>query len=124
MILGLGNDILEIDRIREAIESQGERFLKRIFTQKEQSYCSQFSDPIPHYAARFSAKEAVVKALGSGFGKQAAFLDIEIINNSQGKPEVILSEKVSQHFDHPKVLLTISHCKTLVSTVAILIKTN
>jgi holo-[acyl-carrier protein] synthase len=122
MILGLGNDILEIDRIRETIESQGERFLKRVFTEKERVYCTQYADPAPHYAARFSAKEAIVKALGSGFGAHASFLDIEIINDAQGKPEVTFSDKLNERFSHPQVLLTISHCKTLVSTVAIVLK--
>ena len=119
MVLGLGNDILEIQRIREAIESQGDRFIERLFTAREQAYCKKHADPMPHYAARFSAKEAIVKALGTGFGEKASFLDIEILNDEKGKPEVFFSEALNNHFHHPQVLLSISHCKNYVATVAI-----
>ncbi|HEX2580016.1 MAG TPA: holo-ACP synthase [Rhabdochlamydiaceae bacterium] len=119
MILGVGNDIIEIDRVKEAIETQGDRFIKKLFTKREQAYCKKFNDPIPHYAARFSAKEAIVKALGVGFGEMAAYHDIEIINNDKGKPEVFFSDVLNSHFNHPEVLISISHCKNYVATVAI-----
>jgi holo-[acyl-carrier protein] synthase len=122
VVLGLGNDILEIDRVREAIETQGDRFIQKLFTKREQAYCSHYKDPMPHYAARFSAKEAVVKALGTGFGEKASFLDIEIINNDQGKPEVFFSDILNSKLNHPQVLVSISHCKSYVATVAIRIK--
>ena len=122
MILGLGNDILEIERIREAIETQGDRFIQKLFSKREQAYCKKHADPMPHYAARFSAKEAIVKALGTGFGGQASFHDIEIINDDLGKPEVFFSDALNDKFNHPQVLLSISHCKLYVATVAIRIK--
>ena len=122
MVLGIGNDILEIERVREAIAEQGDRFIQKLFTPKEQAYCSKYNDPLPHYAARFSAKEAIVKALGTGFGEKASFHDIEIINNAQGKPEVFFSPALNKVFDNPQVLLSISHCKSYVATVAIRIK--
>lgn len=122
MILGIGNDILEIERVRQAIQSQGDRFIQKLFTSREQAYCKKHTDPVPHYAARFSAKEAIVKALGSGFGKMAAFHDIEIINNEHGKPEVFFSEALKGQFNNPEVLLSISHCQDYVATVAIRIK--
>ena len=117
---GIGNDILEIERVKKAVKSQGKRFLARILTPKEQEYCHQFKDPYPHIAGRFSAKEAIVKALGLGFGKTAAWLDIEILNNERGKPEVFLSQRLKKKLNKPTVLVSISHCKTYVSTVAIL----
>jgi holo-[acyl-carrier protein] synthase len=119
MILGIGNDILEIERVREAIAEHGDRFLNRLFTPKERAYCSQHADAAPFYAGRFSVKEAIVKALGSGFGEQAAFLDMEIINNELGKPEVFFSEQLKKRFDNPHVLISISHCRSYVATVAI-----
>ena len=122
MILGIGNDILEIERVREAIDAQGDRFIEKLFTKREQAYCKKHSDSMPHYAARFSAKEAIVKALGTGFGEMAAFHDIEIINNDLGKPEVFFSDALNGRFNNPVVLLSISHCKSYVSTVAIRIK--
>ena len=121
-MIGLGNDILEIKRIREAIESQGERFIKRLFTPKEQAYCSKFKDPIPHYAARFSAKESIAKALGTGFGEKISWHDIEIVNYRQGKPEVFFSDKLKKTFKKPLVILSISHCKLYVATVALRVK--
>ena len=122
MILGIGNDIVEIERVREAIETQGERFIEKLFTKREQDYCKKFSDPMPHYAARFSAKEAIVKALGTGFGDMAAFHDIEIINDDKGKPEVFFSDALNSRFTNPEVLISISHCKNYVATVAVRIK--
>jgi len=122
VILGLGNDIIEIDRVREAIETQGDRFIQRLFTQREQAYCSKYKDPMQHYAARFSAKESIAKAFGTGFGEKISFLDIEIINNEQGKPEVFFSDSLNTQFNHPEVLLSISHCKSYVATVAVRIK--
>ena len=119
MILGIGNDIVEIERVREAIESQGDHFIEKLFTKREQAYCKKFSDPAPHYAARFSAKEAIVKALGTGFGEMAAFHDIEIINDDKGKPEVFFSDGLNSRFKNPEVLISISHCRTYVATVAI-----
>lgn len=122
--LGVGNDILEIERIRKALKKHGDTFIKKIFTQAEQKYCSRFVDFAPHYAARFSAKESIVKALGTGFGKEIEWLDIKIINNSRGKPEVVFSEKSKLKFHNPKILLTMSHSKEYVSTVAIWIATD
>jgi len=121
-MIGLGNDILEIQRIREAMEEHGERFVQRLFTQREQEYCSKYKDNIPHYAARFSAKEAIVKALGTGFGEEVSWLDIEIFNNPQGKPEVFLSDKLKKHFNNPEILIAISHSNHHVSTVALRVK--
>jgi len=119
--LDIGNDILEIERVRHCIEEYGTRFLDRIFTKKEQSYCLAFRDAAPHFAGRFCAKEAIVKALGTGIGKVVGWQDLEILNDPQGKPHVFLSEKALQHFNHPRILISISHCKKYVSTVALLI---
>src|SRR3990167_5593167 len=69
---------------------------------EEQAYCLQFQDPIPRIAARFSAKEAIAKALGTGFGQELSFLDIEIKNNQTGKPFVELSPRANLFFHNPK----------------------
>lgn len=111
---GLGTDIIEIQRIKEAIERQGERFTHRIFTQKEREYCKQSKIPYPHYAARFAAKEAISKALGTGFGEKLSWQDIEIINDANGKPEVHLKNGGSAQF-----LLSMSHCKEYATATAI-----
>jgi holo-[acyl-carrier protein] synthase len=118
-ILGIGNDIIEIERIREGLDAHGERFLERILTEKERKYCLSHQDPTPHLAARFSAKEAIVKAFGVGIGEQIAWKDLEIFNDEKGKPYVAFSSSVNEQFDHPKVLISISHCKLYVATVAV-----
>lgn len=118
-ILGVGTDIVEIERVREAISKHGNSFIEKIFTESEQTYCKKHSDPIPYYAVRFSAKESIVKALGCGFGDQIGFLDIEISHDKAGKPVVHFSAKAMKKLGNPHVILSMSHCKTYVSTVAV-----
>ncbi len=118
-ILGIGNDIIEIDRIRQAYASHGQRFLDRLFTPEEQAYCLKRQDPCPSLAGRFCAKEAVVKALGCGFGKDASWLDIQILSSSEGKPLVLLSPALNKRFNQPQLLLSISHSKENATAVAL-----
>ncbi len=116
---GLGNDIIEIDRIRKSIERHGIHFLNRVFTQKEQDYCYQFKDPVPHFAARWAAKEAVAKAFGTGFGADLGWHDIEILNDDKGKPIVHLSTTIQRLHHNPHLLLSMSHCTSYASAVVI-----
>ena len=111
MIKGVGTDIIEIDRIRDAVERSGQPFLNKIFTETEQSYCSRFNDPYPHYAARFAAKEAVVKALGTGLRNGLEWTDIEIRSDELGKP--------SAHVNGETLQVSLSHCRTHATAVAI-----
>ena len=89
MIKGLGVDITSIERIENILEARKERFLKRVFTGREAAYCMAMSRPAVHLAGRFAAKEAVKKAAGAG----RRWTDIEIINDSEGKPEVRLKNQ-------------------------------
>jgi len=118
-VRGLGNDIIEIARIRQSIERQGEPFLNRLFTQRELDYCQKFQDPIPHYAGRFASKEAIVKAFGTGFGTKIQWHDIEVLNDEFGKPIVSLSSSLQEKFDYPQILVSISHCIEYATAVAI-----
>lgn len=118
MIKGLGNDIIEIDRIEKAIERFAQKFLDKVFTSREQAYCRQYNDFARHFAGRFAAKEAVIKALGIGFREGITWLDIEIVNDHYGKPLPKLSTKLQQ-FEDLQLLVTISHCKKYASAVAI-----
>lgn len=120
-ILGLGNDILEIERVRASHAEHGERFLERILTPKEREYCLKYSDPVPHIAARFSAKEAVAKALGTGIGKELSWHDLEILNDAKGKPLVHLSPALKQKLGG-NLLIAISHSTLYVSTIALWVK--
>jgi holo-[acyl-carrier protein] synthase len=121
-ILGIGNDVVEIERIRKSIDTHGLRLLSRLFTTKEQDYCLKYKDPVPHFAGRFSAKEAVVKAFGTGFGEHITWLDIEILNDSYGKPTVSFSAQLEKKIKDTYVLVSISHCELYVTAVAIWVK--
>jgi len=119
MIEGLGNDIIEIDRVRASIERHGLHFLNRLFSSKEQDYCYKYQDPAPHFAGRFAAKEAIAKALGTGFGEHLSWHDIEIINDEHGKPIVHLSDTQKKKHNNPQILLSISHCNEYALATAI-----
>lgn len=120
MIKGIGNDIIEISRIKGVMERQGQRFLDRVFTLKEQQYCLQHKEPERNFAGRFAAKEAIVKALGTGLKDTLTWLDFEIVNDEKGKPVVKLSPSIQKLFDHPVILISISHCKEYATAVAII----
>ncbi len=114
-ILGMGNDILEIDRFRAALRKHGERMLHRLFTPEERDYCLSYRDPVPHLAGRFCAKEAIAKALGTGIGKSLAWTDIAILHSPSGKPYVHLTKQPP----NTEVLISISHCKLYATAVAL-----
>ncbi len=119
-VLGIGTDIIEIERIREAISRHPERFLETLFTEKERAYCSRFAEPIPHYAGRFAAKEAVLKALGTGLQKEISWKDIEILSDVYGKPEVHLSSRMRGEYPEAIFLISISHGREYATATAIL----
>lgn len=116
---GIGCDIIEIERLAQVLDRHGEAFLAKTFTAEEQAYCLKYRHPTPHLAGRFAAKEAVAKALGCGFGKELAFLDVEIRANDQGKPEVLLSPEAARRFHHPNLLVTISHSRHYATAFAL-----
>ncbi|MBI5274296.1 MAG: holo-ACP synthase [Chlamydiales bacterium] len=110
-IVGIGTDIIEIERIHASIKEHGDKFLSRLFTPKEIAYCRQHKNPEKHFAGRFAAKESIAKAIGSGFGKHLSWKDIEILPNEEGQPIARLS---NYH-----IMLSISHCNSYAVAVAI-----
>ncbi len=91
MIIGIGTDIISLERIEYALEAFGGKFLQRILTEKERHYIIEINNKenkVAFLAKRFAAKEAVSKALGTGIGEDLSFQDIEVSNNSEGKPLV------------------------------------
>src|SRR6186713_3167638 len=90
MVIGLGIDVIQNERIRESLTKFGSRFIHRIYTEKEIAYCSNCADPGIHYAARFAAKEAGFKALGTGWAAGVKWKDIEVQKLSSGRPELHL----------------------------------
>lgn len=119
MTRGIGTDIIEINRVGGIIEKYRDRFLDRIFTKREQEYCLRHSKYPQHFAGRFAAKEAIAKALGHGIGSEIGWLDIEILNDPQGKPAVMLSPDLRSRLGEPKILLSISHSKEYATAVAL-----
>jgi holo-[acyl-carrier protein] synthase len=118
MIVGIGTDIVEISRVKDAVERRGERFLKKIFTDNEISYCCKKKDPFPHLAVRFAAKEAAVKALSLENRTQITehrlkiinFKEIEILNYSTGKPFINLLGSLQASLQNMLIIhLTLTH---------------
>ncbi len=116
---GLGTDIISIQRVNEAIDNTNERLLERLFSSNEIHYCKKHKNFSEYFAGRFAAKEAVAKALGLGFGKHLKWLDFEILNNENGKPEVVFTEESFTKLGKPTLLISISHCKEYATATAI-----
>ncbi|MBL1241081.1 MAG: holo-ACP synthase [OCS116 cluster bacterium] len=91
MIIGIGTDIVEINRIARSVEKFGDKFLARTFSTDELEQAKKLNDPTAYYAKRFAAKEAFAKAIGTGIGHAAAFKDISTLNNEQGTPYIELA---------------------------------
>lgn len=123
MILGVGVDIVEVERIDQSIARHGEHFLNRIFTQNEIAYCAKMRAPGPHYAARFAAKEAVSKAFGTGIGAQLSFLEIEVCHGESGAPLIVLHGPAAEFAEERgvrKIHVSLSHtAKSAVAQVVI-----
>jgi len=92
-IFGIGTDIVNIKRIEKSIKLKGNKFKNKIFSKNEIIYCEKKKNPFPFYAKRFAAKEALSKALGTGIRKDIKFKNIEIFNNTYGKPSIKLTGK-------------------------------
>ena len=120
MVRGIGVDILEIDRIRSSIESLGERFLERVFTPEEIRYCRSKSDATQHFAARFAAKEAVSKALATGWSGDFAWRDVEIMNDTLGQPRVTLYGKLAEALQDASVFVSLSHSESHVVAMVVI----
>ena len=117
MIVGTGIDIAEVPRIAAAIERFGERFLRRVFTESEIRYCDSKANRIERYAARFAAKEAAFKALGTGWRKGVRWLDVEVTHQASGKPELVLTgraQDVAKELGVARMALSISHADRYV----------
>ena len=96
MIVGTGIDIAEVPRIAEAIERHGERFLRRIYTEGEMKYCDSKANRIERYAARFAAKEAAMKALGTGWSRGVRWRDVEVSRQPGGRPTMLFHGKAAE----------------------------
>lgn len=121
MIVGVGIDIIEVERIKKAIESYGERFLKRVFTKREIDYCEQFKEnKYVHYAVRFSAKEAFSKAIGTGLTQGFKLNQVGIINEDNGRPQIELFEQMAEKWGTYKIFVSLSHINSIASAVVVI----
>lgn len=123
MILGTGIDLVEIQRIRDALQRHGASFALRLLTAAEWAYCSSHQDPAPCVAARFAAKEAVSKALGVGIGAPLGWHDIEVVRLPSGQPCIRLSEAGQQELQRlggRTVHLSLTHERGHAAAIAIL----
>ncbi|MBK8946494.1 MAG: holo-ACP synthase [Ignavibacteriae bacterium] len=121
MIFGIGIDIIEIERVKKSVEKFDELFLNKIYTQTELEYCLKKKNKFQHLAARFAAKEAIAKALATGWSKGFRWKDIEIFNESSGMPNVKLHGKLQQFLGSDKLLkISMSHSENYVTCFAII----
>ena len=123
MIAGIGVDIVEIKRFSGVMERQKERLILRLFTPDEQKYCREHRNPVPHFAARFAAKEAVFKALGTGWAKGVTWLDVEVQKQEQEAPTIALYGEARRLCDAKgvsRVHLSLSHSDHWVVAMVVL----
>jgi len=116
VIVGLGLDIAEIDRIEAAITRHGASMLERLFTPGEVAYCEKHRNKFERYAGRFAAKEAAMKALGTGWSRGVRWRDIEVIREPSGKPTLLLAggaRQVADQLGVKNISLTITHSGNL-----------
>ena len=112
MIIGLGVDIAEVGRVRAAIERHGETFLRRLYTPAEREYCERFKNKYERYAGRFAAKEAAMKALGTGWSRGVRWVDVEVVRQRGGRPTVKLhgeAGNISERLGVQNISLSITH---------------
>lgn len=119
-IFGIGIDLVEVRRIRKAIDNYGERFRNRVFTPKEIGFCEGLTDKYPSYAARFAAKEAFSKALGTGLRGVISWQEIEVCDNERTRPTIKATGRAAEILKNRKVHLSLSHIVDYAAAVAVI----
>jgi len=124
MLAGLGTDLTEVERIAEKINKRS-GFREMVFSKTEIAYCESKTNKFEYYAERFAAKEAFFKALGTGWLEGTHFNEVEITNDESGKPALVLlgeTKKTLSAWGISKILVSLSHLKTIASAVVIIEK--
>ena len=124
MITGLGIDLVEVDRIKQKIEKDN-GFRELVFSANEITYCEKMANKYEHYAARFAAKEALFKALGTGWLSGTAFNEVEVINNELGKPYIAFlgaTQATMSTLQPGNIMVSLTHIKSTASAVVIIEK--
>ena len=123
MILGIGSDLAEVPRIRHSIERYGDRFLDRVFTTAERAYASKKANAYERFAARFAAKEAGMKALGTGWSRGVRWQDLEIVNQRSGRPVLQFhgaAGVIARELGVCRVSVSLTHTEQMAFAVVIL----
>ncbi len=123
MILGVGIDLIEVQRIRGVVERHGERFYQRVLRPDEIAYCRSHRDPFPFIAGRFAAKEAISKAFGTGICSRLGWQDLEVCHRESGQPYVVLHDAAKQLLETlgaEVVHLSLTHTAQHAAAVAVL----
>ncbi len=124
-IIGIGTDITECLRIARMIERHGELFLDRVYTPEEIRYCQNRKQATQHFTGRWAAKEAVLKALGTGWVRGISWRDIETLSEVGGRPVVTLHggvKDVARRLGVTEILISISHCRTHATAYALAVR--
>ena len=121
-VLGIGTDITEVLRIAQMIERHGELFIGRVYTQAEIDYCRARTMATQHFAGRWAAKEAVLKALGTGWRRGVSWRDVEVTNGAAGRPVATLrggTAEMAERMGIRCILVSISHCRSHATAYAV-----
>jgi holo-[acyl-carrier protein] synthase len=123
MIRGIGVDIVDIERIRALVDGEGDRFLLKVFTTAEITYCNSKARRHQHFAARFAAKEAVSKALATGWAGDFRWKDVEVTNDPSGLPRIALHGQLREHVGPARIQISLSHADNHVVAMAVIEET-
>lgn len=122
MIVGIGIDVVEIYRMKKVINEWGNFFLEKVFTESELKYAQTKKNFVQHLAARFAAKEAVAKAISTGWSGIFRWKDVEVSNDVSGKPLIALYGKLKEHFSENKIFVSLSHSENVVVAFVVIEK--
>ncbi len=123
VIIGIGTDLAEVPRIRRSIENYGDRFLQRIYTEQERAYSSRRANAAERFAARFAAKEAGMKAIGTGLRHGITWKDFEVVNEPSGRPTLVLSgvaKEIAERLGARRISLSLTHTAEIALAVVVL----
>lgn len=120
-VLGVGCDLVDVDRIKKVVDKQGDTFVERVFTAEERAYCFRMKNPYTHLAARFAAKEAVAKAFTTGIGEELGWRSISVSRGTRGQPIIKLDkqgQELLKQVGGAGIHISLSHTATMAMAVA------
>lgn len=123
MILGLGTDLVAVDRIRQSMARYGDRFVNRIFTDRERAYAASKANSAERLAARFAAKEAGMKAIGTGWNRGVTWKDFEVVNQASGRPVLHLTgiaQEMASRLGVQRISISLTHTNEMAFAVVVL----